>query len=68
MPRRKPRTMMGLAPLQPVRLPGLARFLQLPIPCVYSLHRNSVVSVRGQMYTKGTVKEVRVQAVRLLAM
>jgi len=59
---------MGLAPLQPVRLPALARFLQLPIPCVYSPHRNSVVSVRARACTKGTAKEVRVQAVRLLAM
>jgi hypothetical protein len=69
MPRRTPRTIMGLAALRPVRQPALARFLQLPIPCVYSLYRYSVVYVQStQVHTSGPAKEIRAQTVRLLTM
>jgi hypothetical protein len=69
MPRRVVPTIMGLAALQPVRSPALAKFLQLPIPCVYSIHRTTSVYVgRLRTLSHGRRRRVQSQALRLLSM
>jgi hypothetical protein len=66
MPSKGPQTIMGLAALQPVRSPAVARFLQLPIPCVYST-RNTAFVYLGQPLQPAHRKrrKLRTQALRL---
>jgi hypothetical protein len=69
MPRRIAPTIMGLAALHPVRSPALAKFLQLPVPCVYSTHKTTSVYV-GHRCTPSHSRrrKVQSQALRLLSM
>jgi hypothetical protein len=67
--RRISRTIMGLDTLQPVRAPALARFLQLPIPCVLSTHNTIPVYIREPLLPIVARRgDLQVQALRLLSM